>query len=144
MPRTWSRDTATLSGVWLASRLAAGDMVEDDHAYTHYYAGQVFLEGKEPVVPTSYQPTCYVVVTRSKDSEIGSVRAVKEDELCKRGSLAYHWPEIRPLEEARVVIYAEPWVEPAEHPFVVLARSEQKNTEHAARSVLLRIEAGGK
>jgi dipeptidyl aminopeptidase/acylaminoacyl peptidase len=43
-----------------------------------------------------------------------------------------------------VVIYAEPWVESAEHPFVVLARSEQKNTEHAARSVLLRIEAGGK
>jgi Planctomycete cytochrome C/WD domain, G-beta repeat len=43
-----------------------------------------------------------------------------------------------------VVIYAEPWVEPAEHPFVVLARSEQKNTEHAAKSVLLRIEAGGK
>ncbi len=38
-----------------------------------------------------------------------------------------------------VVIYAEPWVEAAEHPIVVLARSEQKNTEHAARSVLLRI-----
>jgi WD40 repeat protein len=38
-----------------------------------------------------------------------------------------------------VVIYAEPWVEPAAHPFVVLARSERKGTEHAARSVLLRV-----
>lgn len=38
-----------------------------------------------------------------------------------------------------VVIYAEPWVEPTAHPFVVLARSERKGTEHAARSVLLRV-----
>ncbi len=37
------------------------------------------------------------------------------------------------------VIYAEPWVQPTEHPFVVLARSEKKNTEHAAKSVLLKV-----
>jgi hypothetical protein len=37
------------------------------------------------------------------------------------------------------VIYAEPWVQPTTHPFVVLARSERKGTEHAARSVLLRV-----
>ena len=40
-----------------------------------------------------------------------------------------------------IVIYAEPWVEPTEHPFVVLARSERKGTEHAAKSVLLRVSA---
>ncbi len=38
-----------------------------------------------------------------------------------------------------MVIYAEPWVEPAAHPFVVLARREGKNTEHAAKSVLLKV-----
>jgi hypothetical protein len=37
------------------------------------------------------------------------------------------------------VIRAEPWVRPAAHPFVVLAKREGKNTEHAARSVLLRV-----
>jgi hypothetical protein len=36
-------------------------------------------------------------------------------------------------------IYAEPWVQPTTHPFVVLAKSEKKNTEHAAKSVLLRV-----
>jgi hypothetical protein len=41
-----------------------------------------------------------------------------------------------------VVIYAEPWVKPAAHPFVVLARHEGKGTEHAARSILLRVVAG--
>jgi mono/diheme cytochrome c family protein len=38
-----------------------------------------------------------------------------------------------------IVIYTEPWVAPTSHPFVVLARREGKNSEHAARSVLLRV-----
>ena len=41
--------------------------------------------------------------------------------------------------ERTFVLYAEPWVQPTTHPFVVLARREGKNTEHAARSVLLRV-----
>jgi hypothetical protein len=38
-----------------------------------------------------------------------------------------------------MVLYCEPWVQPTEHPFVVLAVREGKRTEHAARSVLLRV-----
>jgi hypothetical protein len=38
------------------------------------------------------------------------------------------------------VIYCEPWVQPQEHPIVVLAKQEKRNTEHAAKSVLLKIE----
>jgi WD40 repeat protein len=38
-----------------------------------------------------------------------------------------------------MVIRAEPWVKATEHPFVVFARREGKNSEHAARSVLLRV-----
>ncbi|MBI3409468.1 MAG: hypothetical protein HY040_14090 [Planctomycetes bacterium] len=37
------------------------------------------------------------------------------------------------------VIYAEPWVQPTSRPFVVLAKREGKNTEHAAKSVLLKV-----
>jgi hypothetical protein len=37
------------------------------------------------------------------------------------------------------VIRAEPWVAPTAHPFVVLAKREGKNTEHAAKSVLLKV-----
>lgn len=39
------------------------------------------------------------------------------------------------------VVYAEPWVEPTSHPFVILARREGKNTEHAAKSVLIKVMA---
>jgi WD40 repeat protein len=43
-------------------------------------------------------------------------------------------------ESARTfAIYCEPWVQPTSHPIVVLARSERKGTEHAAKSVLLRV-----
>jgi hypothetical protein len=38
------------------------------------------------------------------------------------------------------VIYAEPWVQPTSHPFVVLARNEGKGTEFAAKSVLLKVQ----
>jgi hypothetical protein len=37
------------------------------------------------------------------------------------------------------VIRAEPFVEPTTHPFVVFARQEGKNTEHAAKSVMLKV-----
>jgi hypothetical protein len=41
-------------------------------------------------------------------------------------------------------IYAEPWVQPQTHPFVVLAKNEGKDAEYAAKSVLLRIEPAQK
>jgi len=37
------------------------------------------------------------------------------------------------------IIYAEPWVQPTTHPFVVLARHEGKGAEYAAKSVLLKV-----
>ena len=40
-----------------------------------------------------------------------------------------------------VVIHAEPWVQPIVQPIVVLARSERKNTEHAAKSVQFKVLA---
>jgi hypothetical protein len=38
-----------------------------------------------------------------------------------------------------IVIHADPWVEASARPLVVLARREGKNTEHAARSVILQV-----
>lgn len=38
-----------------------------------------------------------------------------------------------------VVISAEPWVKPGDHPIAVVAKSERKGTDHAAKSVLLTV-----
>jgi hypothetical protein len=40
-----------------------------------------------------------------------------------------------------ISLYAEPWVAPTDHPIVLLARREGKNTEHATKPVRLRIGA---
>lgn len=42
--------------------------------------------------------------------------------------------------EREITLYCEPWVNPMEHPFIVLAKREGKNTEHGARSMLLRVQ----
>jgi len=42
--------------------------------------------------------------------------------------------------EREIAIYAEPWVKPMEHPFVVLSKREGKNTEHGAKSVMLKVQ----
>ena len=41
--------------------------------------------------------------------------------------------------EREIVLYADPWVRPTDHPIVVLSRVEKKGTEHAAASVLLKV-----
>jgi hypothetical protein len=43
-----------------------------------------------------------------------------------------------------IALYAEPWMQEMAQPFVVLARREGKNSEHAAKSVLLRVANGKK
>jgi hypothetical protein len=43
-----------------------------------------------------------------------------------------------------IVLHAEPWVQPREHPFVVLARREGTGALYAAPSVLLKVGAGAK
>lgn len=48
---------------------------------------------------------------------------------------------ITPTETRRTfLLYAEPWVRPTDHPIVVTAKREGKNTDHAAPSVLLRVQ----
>jgi hypothetical protein len=109
------------AGLWLAPRLLPGDMVDDDHAWSHYYAGQVFLEHKDPPAPPDYRPLCYVVMTRSRDPEVAAQRLAKERKLKRRGRLAYHWPTDKSVEQARVVVYAVPR-DPRRHPWKVAAR----------------------
>jgi hypothetical protein len=41
--------------------------------------------------------------------------------------------------EREIVLYADSWVKPTDHPIVVLSRVEKKGTEHAAASVLLKV-----
>ena len=73
------------------------------------FAGMVFEEGKpRPPVPDAARQ-CFVVMTRSSNSRVASVRNEEERRLQEAdGKLVYFWPANRSSDAARVVVYALP------------------------------------
>jgi hypothetical protein len=99
------------AGLWLAKHIETGDVVEDEHFWSHFYAGLVFLEGKEKeqAVPIGHEPKCYTVISRSSDHGVRERRDDQEKRLhAANGSIVYSWPEGKEPEKARVVVYAAP------------------------------------
>jgi hypothetical protein len=112
------------AGVWIGTQLRPGDMVDDDHCWSHYYAGEVFREYDNPLLHAEEQPTCYIVITRAQNREIGVVRRQREQSLQEEGArLVYHWPTNRPGGDAQVVVYARPR-NPQDHPWGLLPKLE--------------------
>ncbi|MCI0378371.1 MAG: glycosyltransferase family 39 protein [Gemmataceae bacterium] len=103
-----NREGNVAAGRWLQSQRAPGDIIEDDHAYSHFYAGMVFEEGHDLVLPQHLRPTCFWVLTRSSDARVREEREQVEIELRGKGRLVYHWPPEREPQKARVVVYAVP------------------------------------
>jgi hypothetical protein len=106
-------------GLWLREQLQGGDLVLDDHDWSNYYAGQMFIEGKEPSAPPGYHPKCYVVITRSNDPKVAKIRRNWERRLeWSKGEIVRHWPLEKTPTEARVVVYMLPR-DPRTHPWKV-------------------------
>jgi hypothetical protein len=109
------------AGEWLATQLRPGDIVEDDHCWSHFYAGQVFLEGKAETLPADCRPLCYVVRTRSRDPEVDDSRRQDEVKLREGREPVFWWPQNADVEKARVIVYAGPR-DPVTHPWRVVAK----------------------
>jgi hypothetical protein len=104
-----NRGANRAAGYWLAERLRPGDVVDDDHCWSHYYAGMVFKENIPEVVAPNHERVCYVVITRSRDTEINQSRKDREEKARARGGHVVHfWPEAGDVDAARVVIWAVP------------------------------------
>ena len=100
------------AGLWLASRLRPGDMVDDDHAGRTTTPDRCsWSTGTRPRRRLSAKS--YVVMMRSRDPEVAAQRQRMERKLAKRGALVYHWPEEKPATQARVVVYAVPRIRAA-------------------------------
>jgi hypothetical protein len=109
------------AGEWLATQLRPGDIVDDDHCWSHFYAGQVFLEGKVVALPAEARPLSYVVRTRSRDPEIDESRRQDEAKLREAKEIVYWWPPNADVEKARVIVYVGPR-DPVTHPWPVIAK----------------------
>jgi hypothetical protein len=98
------------AGLWLAQRVAPGDVIIDDHGWSHFYSELFFSESKDVALPADAQPSCYEVQTRSK-----------EQPLHRAGAIVYAWPDNDDHLHARVVVYRRPR-DPATHPWRVAQR----------------------
>lgn len=94
------------AGLWLADHLEVGDHVEDDHSWSHFFAGLVFQEDSRPILPADLVPKCYIVTTRSRDPMIDEQRQTRG--IAKEAKVVYVWPPQAETDKARVVIYAQP------------------------------------
>jgi hypothetical protein len=96
------------AGLWLAQHANPPDPVTDPFCWAHYYAGKLFEEGSEPIVPPGYTPTRYVVM-ESLDREHSRLPMIPEAKrFAEHGKIVYHWPEKKGLEEGKVFVYAVP------------------------------------
>jgi hypothetical protein len=121
------------AGLWLAQQIQTGDIIEDDHSWSHFYAGLLFTEFDPPKLPSGLVPNHYFVMTRSKEDGVREKRETQEEALKKSNArMVYHWPTAGGPAKARIVVYARPrnydshpWTK-AESPGVYQPVSRQK------------------
>jgi 4-amino-4-deoxy-L-arabinose transferase-like glycosyltransferase len=96
------------AGLWLAKQIDHNDNanIVDDHAWSHFFSGLIFQEGRESSFAKDHPSKCYVVTTRSRDPLVHSLR--QSPKLAKNAEVVFHWPEHDAIEKARVVVYVQP------------------------------------
>jgi hypothetical protein len=97
------------AGRWLAEHVVHRvDQIEDGHCWAHFYAGEVFEEGKPELTRPGVVPTRYVVVGRHPERDPSPSVAERDPDVRTRGRVVYCWPPQRAADAAEVVVYAVP------------------------------------
>ncbi len=98
------------AGLWLGAHAHPADTIYDRHAWAHYYAGRVFVEGKAPPRDPGHRAVSYHVVGKQKAG--GEPEPPLQDRFpCEKrlkelgAEVVYHWPPDRPRERASVFVY---------------------------------------
>jgi hypothetical protein len=114
LPRTLERLHAERAGFrtigqWLAEHTSPGDFIEDPYCWASYYAGRVFLEGREDL--SAEQPPCYyVVLEKSLNPHPHLVSlAMAMIHTGDKRTVAIHCEEVRRgKERAKIIVYKVP------------------------------------
>jgi hypothetical protein len=95
------------AGQWLAKNSNPNDPLFDPFCWAHYYAGRVFLEGKPlPATPPGFKETYYAVLDEPDKEHPRLPTMPFATELARMGKLVYSWPENKPVNQAKVFVYA--------------------------------------
>lgn len=96
------------AGRWLAERIRDypddNAVIFDDHAWSHFFSGLLFQEGREPEFPDDHPSKCYIVTTRSRDPQADLTRCPVT--VAKDARIV--WPTDGDIENARVVVRVQP------------------------------------
>ena len=94
------------AGQWLATHSDPADTLIDPFCWAHYYAGRVFLEGVAPKKPAGFKETFYAVIDEPDKEHLRLPLMPAATKLAGMGKLVYSWPENKPVELAKVFVYA--------------------------------------
>lgn len=94
------------AGLWLAEHAAAADPVLDPYCWAHYYAGRLFLEGRDLTPPPGHTHTQYVVLERGASRHERLPTLPVAEELARRGQVVYRLAVKRGKKDAEVFVYA--------------------------------------
>lgn len=94
------------AGRWLAAHVTADENanIVDDHAWSHFFSGMLFQEGREPNFAADHPSKSYVVTTRSRDPQLDVTRQAK---LAPDAKVVYWWPEQSTPDRARVIVHVQ-------------------------------------
>lgn len=95
------------AGQWLATHTNPGDDLVDPFCWAHYYAGRVFHEDETPPAnPPGFKKTRYAVLDQPDKEHPRLPTMPLANEIATSGKLVYSWPENKPLDKAKVFVYA--------------------------------------
>lgn len=104
LPLHDERDGFREAGEWLARNTEPGDYVFDPFAWTHYYAGRVFVE-KLPAVPASQPPVEYVLLEHGASKHLRHTIAIDMAKAkAQRGDRVKTWQ----LDRGTLEVYKVP------------------------------------
>jgi hypothetical protein len=111
LPLHDERDGFREAGLWLAHHTKPGDLIKDPFAWTHYYAGRVFVE-RGVDAPATQPPVAYIVRENSTNPHPRLRGLIDQyDQECKSGTRLQSWP----IRRGEIEVWAVP-VPPAKKP----------------------------
>lgn len=97
-------------GLWLAEHITPADELDDPFCWAAHYAGRTFLREPPLSSPSVIQRYRYVVHDCRPDhrDRFRKPSAPVADLIAAGGKVVFHWPELMPLEEAKIILFAVP------------------------------------
>jgi hypothetical protein len=102
-PLHYNRAGHRAAGQWLAKSAAPDDAILDPFTWAEFYAGRTEFRSR-----TERPDHLFVIVETGNNLHSRLPHMADAKAKVALGRPVYHWPEVKPLEKAQVVVYSVP------------------------------------